>query len=120
MDFIKTNSKLLLIAALALIILLFAVIKLSSGSKDPALTGIWDYQGNTRYSFDGKRHGAMDAGDMHFDYTYKLHGNKLMLNFADDVVGEVTYFYSVQDNVLTLVGDKGTVGGTYELTRVSD
>lgn len=120
MDFIKKNSKLLLIAALALIILLFAAIKLISGDKNPALTGTWDYQGNTQYTFDGRHHGAMDAGGMHFDYTYKLRGNKLKLNFADDIVEDATYFYGVQEDTLTLVGDKGTVGGTYELTRLPD
>ncbi|MEQ2829994.1 DUF5640 domain-containing protein [[Ruminococcus] lactaris] len=42
-----------------------------------------------------------------------------MIDYANESVRDSEYEFTVDGNTLTLVGDEGTVGGTYELKRSS-
>ena len=54
-----------------------------------------------------------------YDFTYTIDGNKLMIDYANESVRDSEYEFTVDGNPLTLIGDEGTVGGTYELKRSS-
>lgn len=86
------------------------------GSAD-VMEGIWVYDKYTQYEFDGKRNGCMYLEELHYDYSYKLKGNQLSMDFADEAVHDCSYEFNIQDDVLTLIGGEGTVGGTYKLYR---
>ena len=59
-------------------------------------------------------------GSNHFEFTYKAEDGTLYLDFALDYVTDCQYTYTVDGDKLTLIGGKGTVGGTYTLTRVEE
>ena len=42
-----------------------------------------------------------------------------MIDYANESVRDSEYEFTVDGNPLTLIGDEGTVGGTYELKRSS-
>ena len=94
------------------------VAKGCSGGTD-ALAGTWEFDGTTTYSFDGSGSGTMELPSISYDFTYTIDGNKLMIDYANESVRDSEYEFTVDGNTLTLIGDEGTVGGTYELKRSS-
>ncbi len=105
------------IAALAVIIVgIILLAKGCSGGTD-ALAGTWEFDGTTTYSFDGSGSGTMELPSISYDFTYTIDGNKLMIDYANESVRDSEYEFTVDGNTLTLVGDEGTVGGTYELKK---
>ena len=117
----KSHSKLwlLIVGIVALLVLIIGAISLTkSASKE--LTGTWVYDSQTEYFFDGAGGGTLISTNAHFDYTYQVSGHKVKLDFADDAVEDAAYRFRVEGDTLTLIGKKGTVGGTYELYRVPE
>ena len=108
-----------MIAVIAVIsIILF---KPSDTKNDPAkadaLSGSWVYDQYTKYEFDGYGKGCMCLENTHYEYSYKIDGNKLSMDFENEAVHDCSYTFSVKDNMLTIVGGEGTSGGTYSLTK---
>ena len=87
------------------------------GSHPEVMDGTWVYDNYMSFEFDGKKNGYMHLGDLEYDYSYKVRGNKLKLDFTDEAVEDCVYKFSINKNNLTLVGGEGTTGGTYELQR---
>lgn len=117
----KQNQRRMLIggASVLLIVIIVAIIlivKGCSGATD-ALAGTWDLDSNTTYEFDGKGSGAMALPSISYDFTYKIDGNTLVIDYSNESVHDSTYEFTVDGDILTMVGGEGTVGGTYKLTR---
>ena len=86
-------------------------------ATDPALTGVWQYDESTSYEFADDGSGTMHLPDTDYSYAYHVDGDRLYMDFESDRLSDATYTYSISGDTLTLVGGKGTAGGTYELTR---
>ena len=84
------------------------------------LVGVWQYNEYTKYEFSEDGTGCLCADDVHYEYTYKLSGKKVTIDFEKDIVRDCDYTYSVENNELTLVGGKGTDGGTYKLKKIKE
>ena len=54
------------------------------GSHPEVMDGTWVYDNYMSFEFDGKKNGYMHVGDLEYDYSYKVRGNKLKLDFTDD------------------------------------
>ena len=54
-----------------------------------------------------------------YEYKYKMSGNKIKLDFTEDIVKNCEYNFSVEDNILTLVGGEDTDKGTDKLNKVA-
>ena len=112
------------VAVLALLVLIIVLIckSCAGGNYDNAdLSGVWHYDQYTEYEFDGEGKGCMCLdGSNHFEFTYKAEDGTLYLDFALDYVTDCQYTYSVEGEKLTLAGGEGTVGGTYNLTRLEE
>lgn len=85
-----------------------------------ALAGTWDLDSNTTYEFDGKGSGAMLLTLADYDFTYEIKDNQLYIDFVNESAHDATYEFSVKGDTLILIGGEGTIGGTYELTKVHD
>lgn len=79
--------------------------------------GTWKYDEYTQYEFDGSGNGCMCLENLHYEYTYTVKGNKLKLDFKDNVVRDCTYAFLIKDDSMTINGGEGTVGGTYKLHK---
>jgi len=55
-----------------------------------------------------------------YDFTYEIKDNQLYIDFVNESAHDATYEFSVKGDTLTLIGGEGTIGGTYELTKVHD
>lgn len=85
-------------------------------NKNP-LEGRWVYDSYTQYVFEKDGNGCLEVDDVHYEYTYKINGNTLTLDFVENIVRDCKYTFSVEDSQLTLIGGENTDGGTYQLTR---
>ena len=86
-----------------------------------SLEGLWRYDENTQYEFDGNGVGRMYYGEgKFFAYAYAVESDFITLDFESDYVNDCKYKYAVTDEKLTLVGDEGTaiIGKVYELAKV--
>lgn len=102
---------------LALIIVVCVIIFKPRDTGLDLLTGVWKYDEYTQYEFDGSGNGCMCLDTVHYEYTYSVSGDKVKLDFKDDAVHDCTYSFTIKEDNLTLVGEDGTVGGTYNLTK---
>ena len=110
------------VSILALLVLIIVLIcKACSNDNLPSINGVYVYESNTEYEFDGKENGCMriteNGEEYHFEYTYKTKGNQLYIDFENEEVTDITYEYSLDGDKLTLVGKEGSAGGTYTLTK---
>lgn len=109
-------------AAAVLIVIVVVIVLIVKGcfGRTDVLAGTWDFDGTTTYSFDGEGSGAMALPSISYDFTYKIDGNTLVIDYSNESVHDSTYEFTVDGDILTMVGGEGTVGGTYELTKVHD
>jgi len=117
----KKNKPLLIIAVAALIIVAVVLsILIFGGSKNnDILVGTWKYDQYTEYEFFEDGTGCLCVDDVHYEYKYKISGDKLKLDFTEDVVRDCEYTFTVEEKNLTLVGGEGTDKGTYKLNKTS-
>ena len=80
--------------------------------------GTWIYDDYTCYVFEESGYGELLADDLSYEYSYKMKGEKLEIDFKEDIIRDCNYTFSVNGSKLTLIGGTGTNGGTYTLSRV--
>ena len=110
-------TSILILVITLIIILCFVIFKPKTNKNFGELNGVWKYDEYTQYEFNKNGEGCMCLDEVRYKYTYSISGDKLTLDFADDAVHDCTYSYAVNENKLTLVGEDGTVGGTYKLIK---
>ena len=118
----KKESKSLFITAIILAVILIALIIfliVGPSKQNSALIGTWKYDQYTEYEFYDNGKGCLCVDDVHYEYEYKISGDRLQLDFIEDVVRDCEYTFTVENNKLTLVGGEGTDQGTYKLNKVS-
>ena len=108
-----------LVALAILILIIVLIVKGCSGSSD-ALAGKWDVDGTTFYEFAGDGKGALILPSKTYDFTYKIDNDQLHIDYVSESVHDGSYTFKIDGNKLTLVGGEGTIGGTYELTKVEN
>ena len=81
------------------------------------MVGSWVYDEQTEYVFETNNRGKLLADDVSYAYIYRINGDKLILDFTENVVRNCEYTFSVDGAKLTLKGGTGTDGGTYSLNK---
>ena len=107
------------VALSILILIIVLIVKGCSGGTD-VLKGKWDLDGTTAYEFSGDGNGALLLPNVTYEFTYEIKKDQISIDHENEPVRDGTYIFTVEDNTLTLIGDEGTVGGTYTLTRVEE
>ena len=113
----KRNRKILLLTLLLIVAVITVIVVVLVNKPDTKIIGLWQYDEYTKYEFNEDGTGCLCADDVHYEYTYKLSGDKVIIDFEEDVVRDCDYTYSVEDDTLTLIGGDGTDGGTYKLEK---
>ena len=109
---------------IAWVVLLGAIVSVAvictvlhfSRNENP-LVGTWVYDEHTQYVFETNSRGKLLADDVSYAYIYRINGDKLILDFTENVVRDCEYTFSVDGAKLTLKGGTGTDGGTYSLNK---
>lgn len=116
----KFNPLFIAVIVLAIVLIGLIIFLIVGPSKqNNALIGTWRYDQYTEYEFHDNGKGCLCVDDVHYEYEYKIAGDKLTLDFTEDVVRDCEYTFTVENNNLTLVGGEGTDQGTYKLNKVS-
>ena len=108
-----------LVALGILILIIVLICKGCSGGSD-VLAGKWDVDGTTFYEFDGDGKGALILPSKTYDFTYKIDNDQIHIDYENESVHDGSYTFKIDGNKLTLVGGEGTIGGTYEVTKVEN
>ncbi|MBQ4283247.1 MAG: hypothetical protein IJB96_04890 [Lachnospira sp.] len=116
----RNNKAILMIAAVLIVIAVVISLLIFGGNKNnDVLVGTWRYDQYTAYEFNDDGTGCLCVDDVHYEYKYNISGDKLKLDFTEDVVRDCEYTFTVENEKLTLVGGEGTDKGTYNLNKVS-
>lgn len=116
----KINPLFIAVIALAVVLVgLIIFLIVGPGKQNNTLIGAWKYDQYTEYEFYDNGKGCLCVDDVHYEYEYKISGDKLKLDFTEDIVRDCEYTFTVENNSLTLVGGEGTDQGTYKLNKVS-
>ena len=114
----KRNQRIVILVSI-LIVILIGIILLSTkiSRKKEELMGVWQYDQYTEYEFLDNGEGCLFVDDVHYEYQYKILGDKLRIDFIEDIVRDCEYSFIIDGNTLTLNGKEGTDGGTYTLKK---
>lgn len=108
-----------LVALGILILIIVLICKGCSGGSD-VLAGKWNVDCTTFYEFDGDGKGALILPSKTYDFAYKIDNDQIHIDYENESVHDGSYTFKIDGNKLTLVGGEGTIGGTYELTKVEN
>ena len=81
------------------------------------IIGTWSVDDSTGLSFGENNKGKLIIPDEEYAFSYKLDKDQLSLDFVSSKATNGTYTASLSGDTLTLIGGKGTIGGTFELSR---
>lgn len=84
------------------------------------IVGTWRMDNFTAYLFEKDGTGAMLLTNSRYDYTFKIKGDDLYIDYKDDMLGDGCYTFAVEGDTLILTGGEGTSGRTYVLTKVDN
>lgn len=111
----KSSIFIVFIAITVALVSLFLILHFSKSKNN--LVGTWVYDEYTQYMFDESGYGILLADNISYEYTYKIEGDKLIIDFTEDVIRDCDYIFSIDGTELTLTGGTGTDGGTYRLNK---
>ena len=113
----RRRSDIAVIAVAVSSVLIAGVLVFALLSKSDPLVGTWVYDSYTQYVFEKDGSGCLKVDDVRYDYIYKTEGDKLTVNFSEDIVRDCEYTFSISGKELTLIGGENTDGGTYTLKK---
>ncbi len=97
----KTNILIMIVLLIIVLVLLFFIVKALLRPKNELL-GTWTTDGITIYQFDENDTGKMIASSREYEFTYKVSGDKLTIDFKNEKSADRTYDYSIEDDKLIL------------------
>ena len=106
-------------ALIAFIIVVVLIVNDRAGRTDP-LCGKWDLDGTTVYVFDGKGSGALELPKANYEFRYKISGNTVSIDFADDRVRDISYEFTVDADKLTIERKEKNDTVIHELKKQPD
>ena len=107
------------VALTILILIIVLITKGCSGGKKEII-GIWRLDNSTTYQFEKDGTGAMLLSNSQYEYTFKVKGENLHIDYQDDILVDGSYKFTVEGDTLILSGGEGTSGDTYELVRIDN
>lgn len=107
-------------AGIALAILIFIIVLICrgcSGASD-SIIGKWDVDETTFYEFYDNGNGTMILPGTSYGFTYTIEEDQIHIDYTNESVRDGSYTFTVDGDKMILAGGEGTIGGTYELTRI--
>lgn len=97
----KIRTGIIALLVLAVLIVGIALI-CKSCSTDKPIIGTWDYDTVTVYRFDKGGKGALELLNSSYEFSYKIDGDRLTIDFVSESATNSTYIFEVSDNKLNL------------------
>ena len=106
----KTKGKNLIIILFLLVIIIGIFIVIKNNNNKDNLEGSWTTDGVTIYEFNGKGNGVLKVPKEEYKFSYAVNSDKLYIDFVSIKAKDSDYEYTLQNDILTLKGIKGTTG----------
>ena len=98
-------SRKIIIGILFIILIITAStisIKIFNSSKTDELTGLWEYDNNTKYEFDGKGKGKIIVPMENIEFTYTIKENIVSVDFINKESRDTEYEFKISKDSLEL------------------
>lgn len=82
------------------------------------LKGTWNYDDITMYQFNGRGKGTLVLPENSYEFSYELTEEEVHMDFANEQIEDSSYYYSVEEDTLTLFGAVGKEEFSYEMQKV--
>ncbi len=112
----KKKKPLLILIIIILIIVVGIIVFINNRNNKKStydgnsLIGTFLYEENkTKYVFKKDGTGSMSSDNYKYDYTYKVDGNLLSIDFSKSEVHDVVYSFELNNGILKLTSKEGTV-----------
>ena len=103
--------------AVVITIVFWCLLLNNKEAKTKELAGLWIYDSVTSYEFTSDNKGVMHVSEQNFHFSYRLDNVRLRIDFENDSVQDCVYKFSIDGNILTIEGKRGTTGGIYKLVK---
>lgn len=117
----RKQEKILVTLIITVMVVLFVLIGVSFLSKDQVkmseIEGLWIFDSSTSYEFASDNTGIMHIGQQNYPFSYRLSRQLLKIDFDSESIYDCVYEISIDGDMMTIEGKKGTTGGVYELAK---
>lgn len=117
----RKQEKILVTLIFVVAVVLFVLIGVSFLAKDKVkaseMEGLWIFDSSTSYEFAADYTGIMHIGQQNYPFSYRLSRKLLKIDFDSESIYDCVYEISIDEDIMTLEGKKGTTGGLYELAK---
>ena len=108
-------------AAFAVLIAIIIIIARGcSGRRTDVLCGRWDLDGTTVYVFDGEGSGTLELPESSYAFQYVIKDGTVSIDFVDEKAHDSAYEFTVEDDVLTLIGKEEKETSAYTFKKQED
>ena len=117
----RKQEKILVTLIITVMVVLFVLIGVLFLTKDQVkiskIEGLWIFDSSTSYEFAPDNTGIMHIGQQNYPFTYRLSRQLLKIDFDSESIYDCVYEISIDGDMMTIEGKKGTTGGVYELAK---
>ncbi len=117
----RKQEKILVTLIIVVAVVLFVLIGVSILGKDKIkadeIEGLWIFDSSTSYEFASDNTGIMHIGQQNYPFSYRLSRQLLKIDFDSESIYDCVYEISIDGDMMTIEGKKGTTGGVYELAK---
>lgn len=113
----KLNPRFVIMLAVLLFLLIGIAIGIRSCTK-PTIKGRWDLDGTTIYEFGKDGRGALVLMTKEYEFSYKIEGDMIYIDFTDEMALDAKYTFEVKDKMLFMTGGPGDARSDYVLQRL--
>lgn len=114
---VRRQKRILVLSAIILFVIIMLITGLKSCSADNKLTGLWKLDDMTAYQFDNDGTGAMVLTNRKYDFTFKIKGDQLCIDYESEMLVDGNYTYLIKGDTLTLTEADSSNASTYELHK---
>lgn len=104
-------------AAVVLLVSIGVLFFVKDKVKMSEIDGLWIFDSSTSYEFSSDNTGIMHIGQQNYPFSYRLSRQLLKIDFDSEAIYDCVYEISIDRDMMTIEGKKGTTGGVYELAK---
>ena len=95
-------KKVIIAISIIIAVIVIGLIIFLSSNKADELKGLWEYDNNTKYEFDGKGKGKIIVPMENIEFTYTIKDNIVSVDFKNKESRDSEYEFKIKKDTLQL------------------
>lgn len=113
----QMKKKWIFIITIITILVFIGVFVFARNNRLDELNGLWEYDNNTKYEFNGKGNGKIIVPMENIEFTYTIKDNVVLVDFKSEKSTDTEYDFKVSKDSLELK-DRNQPNVNLELKKV--